>query len=142
MSETRTRVARVIAADPTSTALLMAGPSAIELWPTARRVGAAGRRALVEAEPGRAAVRALPPRRTPTAYVSRFAWSGEGLPEARCELVLAYVPGTTLPSTHAALTVVTGDLHDTALDERRLKAMAEGFLANLADAAESRSTAA
>ena len=35
---TRTRVSRRIAADPTSTALLLAGPTAVDLWPGARRV--------------------------------------------------------------------------------------------------------
>ena len=88
MTETvRLRVTRRICADPTSTALLLAGPTALELWPGVRRVGDVGGRALVEAElalarserdrvPTAASVHARPPRRTPTAFVTRFSWTG------------------------------------------------------------------
>ena len=81
----RTRCSRRIAADPTSTALLLAGPSAMELWPGVRRVAAVEGGMVVEtrlpARPHAAAtVRALPPHRTPTSYVTRFAWEGPGLP--------------------------------------------------------------
>src|SRR3982751_2102172 len=94
---TRTRVTRRIAADPTSTALLLAGPTALELWPGVRRVAVVGGRTVVETElPAQrlaaSSVRALPPRRTPTAYVTRFEWAGPGLPETTGELTLAYAP--------------------------------------------------
>lgn len=151
---TRTRVVRRIGADPTSTALLLAGPAALELWPGVRRVGEVGGRVLVEAElgldpaeapsaPTAAAVRALPPRRTPTSFVTRFAWTGPGLPVTEGTLTLAYAPGADgAPSTQAALTLDSSGVVGSRVDEPTLTAMAEGFLANLARAAESRNRAA
>jgi hypothetical protein len=145
---TRTRVTRRIAADPTSTALLLAGPSALELWPGVRRVADVGGRMVVETQlPARrtaaASVRALPPRRTPTSYVSRFEWAGPGLPETTAQLTLAYAPGADGElGTHAALVLDSHGFDPDVLDTRALNAMAEGFLANLARAAEQRSHAA
>jgi hypothetical protein len=150
---TRTRVSRRIHADPTSTALLLAGPGALELWPGVRRIGEAGGRALVEADlhaagsptaaPQTAAtVRALPPRRTPTAFVTRFEWAGPGLPLTAGELTLAYVPGDGAASTAATLLLHSTGVDGSRVDARTLTAMAEGFLSNLAGAAEQRSTAA
>ncbi|MEX2291427.1 MAG: hypothetical protein WD794_14035 [Mycobacteriales bacterium] len=151
---TRIRVIRRICADPTSTALLLAGPTALELWPGVRRIGEVGGRALVEAElevawaegervPTAASVRALPPRRTPTSFVTRFAWSGPGLPGTEGTVTLAYAPGADgTPSTHAVLTLDSAGLGGSRLDAAALGVMAEGFLANLAHAAESRSQAA
>ena len=151
---TRTRVVRRICADPTSTALLLAGPAALELWPGVRRVGDVGGRALVEAEldvaraqrervATAASVRAQPPRRTPTSFVTRFAWTGPGLPITDGVLTLAYAPGADgTPSTHAALELDSRGVAESRLDASSLTAMAEGFLANLARAAESRSRAA
>ena len=149
----RTRVTRRITADPTSTALLLAGPTALDLWPGVRRVGAADGRLLVEAEldalpeseprPTSAVVRALPPRRTPTAYVTRFGWTGPDVPGTTGQLTLAYAPtGDGSPVTHAVLTLDSSGLDDSRLDQLALATMAEGFLANLARAAESRSRAA
>lgn len=148
---TRTRVVRRIGADPTSTALLLAGPAALELWPGVRRVGEVGGRILVEAEldadhdrlPTAASVRALPPRRTPTSFVTRFAWTGPGLPVTDGTLTLAYAPGADgAPATQAALELDSADVVGSRVDETTLTAMAEGFLANLARAAESRNRAA
>lgn len=153
-TSTRTRVVRRIGADPTSTALLLANPAALELWPGVRRVGEVGGRALVEAElvaaraeserlPTAASVRALPPQRTPTSFVTRFAWTGPDLPVTEGTLTLAYAPGADgTPSTHAALTLESDGLERSRVDARTLAAMAEGFLENLARAAESRSRAA
>jgi hypothetical protein len=150
----RTRVTRRIHADPTSTALLLAGPTALDLWPGVRRVGTSDGRVLVEAElalsrseaercPTPAAVRALPPHRTPTAYVTRFTWTGPELGETSGQLTLAYAPtGYGTPVTHAVLTLDSTGLDDSRLDQLGLAVMAEGFLANLARAAESRSRAA
>jgi hypothetical protein len=140
-------VSRRILADPTSTALLLAGPTALDLWPGVRRVGAAGGRVLVEAEIApttatAATVRALPPQRTPTSYVTRFEWSGPCLPRTTGELTLAYAPGTTGPATAAVLTLDSEALEGTALAPDGLAEMAEQFLANLGRAAEERSTAA
>ena len=150
----RTRVTRRITADPTSTALLLAGPTALDLWPGVRRVGSLDGRLVVEAEldvaasederrPTCATVRALPPRRTPTAFVTRFAWSGPDLPVTSGQLTLAYAPtsGGT-PVTHAVLTLDSTDVESSRLDQLALATMAEGFLANLARAAETRSRAA
>ena len=151
---TRTRVVRRIGADPTSTALLLAGPAAMELWPGVRLIGDAGGRALVEAElalsraeaervPTAASVRALPPRRTPTSFVTRFAWTGPGLPVTEGTLTLAYAPGADgALSTQADLTLDSAGVVGSRVDPATLTAMAEGFLANLARAAESRNRAA
>jgi hypothetical protein len=143
----RTRVARRIDADPTSTALLLAAPTAVDLWPGVRRVGETDGRVLVEARaahaqaPALVSVRALPPRRTPTSYVTVFEWSGAVVPPATGRLTLAYAPtGSGAPVTHAVLEL------DASADERVgpdvLEDMAGGFLANLARAAETRNRAA
>lgn len=148
---TRTRVVRRISAEPTSTALLLAGPAALELWPGVRRLGEVGGRVLVEAALGgggadvltAASVRAHPPRRTPTSFVTRFTWTGPGLPVTHGTLTLTYAPGADgTPTTHAALTLDSTGLDVSRVDAAGLVAMAEGFLDNLARAAESRSRAA
>ena len=150
----RLHLSRRIAADPTSTALLLAGPSALELWPGVRRVGDAGGRALVETElpgasldgtplPTAATVTAHPPRRTPTAFVTRFSWTGPDLPVATGVLTLTYVPGGEgTPATAASLVLDVERLEGSRLDTVALTVMAEGFLANLARAAEQRRRAA
>lgn len=145
----RTRVARQIDADPTSTALLLAGPTALDLWPGLRRVGEAGGRLLVEAElagapplPAAATVRAEPPRRTPTSYVTTFAWTGPGLPMTRGELVLHYAPGALRPGTTAQLTLDSEGVEASRVSPQDLEQMATAFLGNLAAAAEARCHAA
>lgn len=139
----RTRTTREIAADPTSTALLLSGPAALELWPGVRRVGEVDGLALVEtdlpsARRTAATVRALPPRRTPTAYVTRFAWSGPELPGASGELRLSYSGvGDTLAELDLTVEVVESELDAGVLQEQ-----ADAFLENLRKAAEERSDAA
>lgn len=142
----RLRVARRIAADPTSTALLLAGPAAVDLWPGVRRVGQADGRLIVELAPPAAAggevvaVRVLPPRRTPTSYVTSFDWSGSALPAVEGRLTLAYAPTADgMPVTHAVLEL---DVDDDAARSQLLPRLAERFLANLARAAEMRNRAA
>ncbi|MCW2607065.1 MAG: hypothetical protein JWO60_1758 [Frankiales bacterium] len=140
-----TRTSRQIAADPTSTALLLTAPAALELWPGVRRVGEVDGRALVETElPGErrtaATVRALPPRRTPTAFVTRFAWTGPDVPEATGELRLTYVGGHESPGTLAELVLRTAP--SSHADGDAVHALAAGFLENLREAAEARSHAA
>jgi hypothetical protein len=146
------RVVRRIDAVPTSTALLMAGPSALELWPGVRRVAAVRGRALVEAElpvegspsarTTAATVTAEPPHRTPTSFVTRFSWSGPDLPSATGVLTLSYAPGGQgTPSTVAELVLDLADARPGPLDEATLTALAEGFLANLARAAQDRRAA-
>lgn len=142
-----TRTTRRIAADPTSTALLLTGPAALELWPGVTRVGDAGRLALVETElPSSrrtaATVRALPPRRTPTAFVTRFHWSGPDLPGTSGELRLTYADGDPGPATLAELVLDSSDLATSELDGRALEQLSAGFLENLSRAAEERSEAA
>jgi hypothetical protein len=144
---TTTRATRRIAADPTSTALLLAGPTAMDLWPGVRRVGDSGGRVLVEAEldeqtASSAAVRALPPQRTPTAFVTRFEWAGPGLPLTAGELTLGYAPGAGAPATTAVLVLTSTGLEGSRLTAGDLQRMADAFLANLALAAEDRSSAA
>jgi len=150
----RTRASRQIAADPTGTALLLAGPTALDLWPGVHRVGELGGRVLVLADLADASdvtasggttaatVRALPPRRTPTSYVTSFAWTGPGLPRTEGELVLTYAPGPRRPGTTAVLTLDSVGLEQSALAERDLEQMALAFLDNLARAAEARCQAA
>lgn len=137
------RTVRRIAADPTSTALLLAAPTAFALWPGIRLVGQVAGRALVETDlppdpPAAATVRALPPRRTPTAYVCRFAWTGPELPATTGTLTLGYAGG----ATDATLVLESTESTSSVLDAGVLADMAEGFLLNLAQAAESRSRAA
>lgn len=142
MSTTRIRVERHVRADPTSTALLLAGPTALELWPGVRRVGEVGGRVLVEADvAGPASVTARPPRRTATAFVSSFGWTGPELPGTEGRLTLSYAPGEGVPSTRAELVLEAEGLEASRLDAEELTAMAVGFLANLAGAAESRRAA-
>jgi hypothetical protein len=147
-ASTHTRVTRTISADPTSTALLMAGPTAFELWPGVQRIQDAEGSMLVEARlggdvPVEASVRAFPPRRTPTAYVTRFTWSGPGLPLTTGELTLGYGPTVDGEvSTVASLELASEGVEFSTLDEAALTGMANGFLANLARAAELRNRAA
>ena len=162
MNSIRTRAERQIAADPTSTALLLAGPSALELWPGVRRLGEVGGRVLVEVDaPGAAgteadrgtgadrgpgpvtaaSVTAPPPRRTPTAFGTRFAWTGPDLPGTDGVLTLTYAPGEGRPSTRAELVLDSTGLESSRLDEAGLARMAQAFLANLGEAAESRRAA-
>jgi len=138
----QTRLEQPIAADPTSTALLLAGPTAMELWPGLRRVGTSSGRVVVEADlgdqPAAASVRALPPKRTPTCFVTRFEFVGPGLPATTAELTLSYAP----KGTHAELVLTSSGFEGTVLDEATLNEHARVFLANLARAAELRSCAA
>lgn len=155
-SPVRVTADRRIDADPASTALLLAGPAALELWPGVRRVSEAGGRVLVETElatpggdalPVAAVVSAEAPRRTPTAFVTTFAWTSSVLPPVDGVLTLSYAPGGNgTPSTSASLRLdVAAPADDDAGNAHRLTAltaMAEGFLDNLATAAEQRRSAA
>lgn len=143
----RTHVTRRIAADPTSTALLLAGATALELWPGLRRVAEVSGRVVVETDirdAARAAsVRALPPQRTPTSYLTRFEWAGPGLPATTGELTLSYAPADEGGVATTAELVLTGSgFEGTVLDAELLEQMARGFLDNLAEAAELRNRAA
>ncbi len=147
-SPVRTRVTLRIAANPTSTALLLAAPTAVELWPGVRRIADVSGRVVVETDltPDRAvaaSVRALPPQRTPTSYVTRFDWAGPGLPATTGELTLGYAPSADGGvGTLASLVLVSSGFEGSAVDEQTLTQMAHTFLANLARAAERRNRAA
>ncbi|HVF20393.1 MAG TPA: hypothetical protein VNA14_09135 [Mycobacteriales bacterium] len=122
----RTAVSRTIAADPTSTALLLGGPTALEHW----------------TRPG-ASVRLQSPWRTPTAYVSRLVVSCAGLPDASGLLTLAYDAheGDSV-RTAAALRLDWAASSDVAATAIELRGLAEELLAALADVAEERAFAA
>ena len=157
----RVHVTRRIAADPTSTALLLSAPTALDLCPGVRRLGDERGRVRIEMQlpapaldadatgaTAEAVVRALPPRRTPTAFVTRFEFAGEGVPDTTGELMLAYDPAATSPATFAELrleyvpAVGVGAQLSGIRAGVVLRGMAERFLANLAAAAEERSRAA
>jgi hypothetical protein len=112
--------------------------------PGGGRQWAPGRRDRPSRRPGRRGQRpALPPQRTPSAYVTRFEWIGPGLPATTGELVLAYAPTASGEVwTHAALVLVSSIEQASALTCHDFEAMATAFLANLARAAELRSHAA
>ena len=151
------RAERLIEADPTSAALLLAGPTAVDFWPGVRRTSDDTERVRAEAvvpslrapRPVQVEVRALPPLRTPMAYVTRFEFSGQGLPSTTGVLTLTYEPRRSGESATSALLRLEwsardgdGRWIDRYVAGRALAAMAEGFLANLATAAEERSRAA
>ncbi|HEV2890276.1 MAG TPA: hypothetical protein VGX28_07840 [Frankiaceae bacterium] len=141
------RVERRIAADPTGTALLLAGQTALDLWPGVTRLAPAppghvlveARVPALRARAARVAVQAAPPRRLPTSYVTAFRFAGD-LPATEGTVTLTRSWSGERPATTAelALTWEGGDARLAAA----LRAMAHGFLANLADAAEERSFAA
>lgn len=150
VSSTRVRAERRILADPASTALLLAGPSALELWPGLRLIAEVGGRVLVEldgaaatgpAAASAASVTAQPPHRTPTAFVTRFAWAGPDLPRTDGVLTLTYAPGEGRPSTRAELELDSTGLGAGGPDAAALAQMARAFLDNLGNAAESRRAA-
>jgi hypothetical protein len=139
-------VDRVIAADPTSTALLLAGPTALDLWPGVTRVAPGLVDAVLTGRAARVSVKARPPRRLPTSYVTRFEFAGDGLPETAGTVTLSYVASDHLPVATAATVTLTWEPTGGAGERARVaaafRAMAGGFVANLAAAAEARADAA
>jgi hypothetical protein len=146
----RVVVERAINADPTGVALLVAGPGGVELWPGSRPAGGAGvgsaRVHLVEplcsgAESATGLsvdVTVEPPQRTPTSFVVPFGFRGEAVPATAGTLRLEYAPTDRgVPRTRAVL-----EFGYAGASPAGLRALAEGFLENLAVAAESRSRAA
>lgn len=137
MTEDRTRleVSRELAAEPVSAALLLTSATALEWWPGLRvdRREVGGTLAATVAT-GRTAeavdIQALPPHRTPTAFVAGFR-----------------VTGGSYGTTDGAVTLIrrADGTHATlALEGPRadLEPAARQFLRRLAKAAETRSTAA
>lgn len=115
----RLHATRRIDADPTSTALLLAGPDALELWAAST-------------------VAVEPPHRTPTGFVAHFSWTGPELPPASGVLRLTPAPGAhSTPSTSADISVVVPE-PPVAVPP----AVLDDFLRALADAAQRRRQAA
>lgn len=150
----RVRAEREIEADPTSTALLLAAPSAVEMWPGLRRIGTTGDGLLTEVLVGTGrtlvVVRAGPPRRAVAAYVLDVVFTGEAVGQADGTVRLEYAVGDDAGArTAAALRLgyrpASGPgplLPDADEAAASLRAMADRFLRNLAEVAEDRSRAA
>ena len=136
-------LSRQVSAEPASLALLLAGPTAVELWPGARRVGEFGDRLTVEADlpdGGQSEVhlQALPPRRTPTSFVIRFEYSGNGIPRTSGTIIL-----TSQGNGRTRVELVLrweGGIDRLIREDTEHKAAS--FLAKLATTAEERSSAA
>jgi hypothetical protein len=136
-------LSRQVAAEPASLALLLAGPTAVELWPGARRIGEFGDRLTVEAdlpdgEQSEVHLQALPPRRTPTSFVIRFEYSGEGVPRTNGTITLTS-QGKGSSRVELALRW-EGGIDRLIREDTEDKAAS--FLTTLATTAEERSSAA
>jgi hypothetical protein len=152
-------VERRIAADPASAVLLLTSPASAELWPGV---------ALESAEPGdhiklrvvlppdaaafvgiaqpiTADVRAEPPQRTPTSFVTRFSFVAPMVPNTSGTLTLTY---THADDTDGSATIarlvfaVASEPFATPEFLTALERSAKTFLDHLAAAAEERSHAA
>ncbi len=143
---TTLRAERRIAADPTSVALLLAGPTAVDLWPGSHRAGESEGRLRVEADipqqgPHDVYVTIYAPLRTPVAFICRFVAEQPQLGlHVDGELTLAYDgPDATLASIALEVTTrvaSTPEKLSIATDR------AEAFLGNLARVAEEAAAAA
>jgi hypothetical protein len=149
---------RTVPGDPASTALLLAGPSALEFWPGISHVDGllsplAAHAALAGQQDRRLIIRAQPPRRTPTAYVTTFSVDADGLPSASGTLRVTRqdwiggpppvpeqknsasppVPATKLsgPTASISLELRTDEDYDTGT-EQEILAQATAFLDNIA----------
>lgn len=160
---------RTIAADPTSTALLLASPSAAEIFPEAtveetheglevafRVPEVAVRRpepaAGTSEEPVavRRTLRMRPPHRTPTAYVLHGELRDEGRPTIEGVLTLEYAqeqhrddqPRSCTAATLETFFVPDAAVGDPAALRQLLESMCASALERLAALAEERSRAA
>lgn len=136
-------LSRQVTAEPASLALLLAGPTAVELWPGARRIGEFGDRLTVEAdlpdgEQSEVLLQALPPRRTPTSFVIRFEYSGDGIPRTNGTITLTS-QGNGSSRVELALRW-EGGIDRLIREDTEHKAAS--FLTTLATTAEERSSAA
>ena len=136
-------ISRQVAAEPASLALLLAGPTAVELWPGARRIGEFGDRLTVQAdlpdgEQSEVHLQALPPRRTPTSFVIPFEYSGVGIPRTSGTVTLT---SQGKGNSRVELTLRwEGGIDRLIREDTERKAAS--FLSTLATAAEERSSAA
>ncbi|MDQ1632526.1 MAG: hypothetical protein QOJ32_1347 [Frankiaceae bacterium] len=137
---------RTIPSDPASTALLLAGPSALGFWPGVQHVDGLlsplSAQAAIAGSARRLVVRAEPPRRTPTAYVTSFRVEAEGLPSASGELRITRhgwvgdVPTDASPDPTAAVASVRLEFstevdYDAAVEEAIVRGV-RTFLDNVA----------
>lgn len=140
------RSSRHIASDPTSTALLLSGPTALDLWPRLQRVQDAPGQyvalgAVAEGALGPVLVRSDLPRRTATAYVTRFSVEGEQVPQAAGELLVRGSWANDQPGANVEVWLAS-DGWDSRIQHYVSKAV-EAFLDNLANvgSAPARATA-
>ena len=137
---------RTIPSDPASTALLLSGPSALGFWPGVQHVDGLlsplSAQAAIAGSARRLVVRAEPPRRTPTAYVTSFRVEAEGLPSASGELRITRhgwvgdVPTDASPDPTAAVASVRLEFstdvdYDAAVEEAIVRGV-RTFLDNVA----------
>jgi len=142
---TTLRAERRIAADPTSVALLLAGPTAVDLWPGSHRDGESDGRLRVEADIPQQGTHHIyvtidAPLRTPVAFVCRFTAEQPQLGlHVDGELTLAYDgPDATLASIALEVsTPVPSNAEKTSIATDR----ALSFLGNLARVAEAAAAA-
>lgn len=139
---------RTVAADPASTALLLAGPSALDFWPGMCRINETpdGRARAAGVLGGRRIpilVDARYPRRTPTSFVASFEVEADSdaLPTLTGELTLTSAGRAGSIHTDARLELSASLPVEPAV-RRELHHAGELFLTNLADAAERHATAA
>jgi hypothetical protein len=139
---------RTVAADPASTALLLAGPSALDFWPDMCRIdetpdGRARAAGLLGGQRIPILVDARYPRRTPTSFVATFEVEAESdaLPTLTGELTLTSAGRVGAMRTDARLELSACLPIEPAV-RRELRQAGEVFLANLAVAAERHATAA
>jgi hypothetical protein len=151
---TTVTASRIVPADPASTALLLAGPSALEFWPGVTEVDGvlsplSARAALAGDSQRRVVVRSQPPRRTATAYITTFVVDADGLPSASGVLRVTgqdWLGGSVVPEqsahrggvgeVHAVSASIQLELRtDVDYDagvEQEIAAAAQRFLDNIA----------
>lgn len=149
---------RVVPGDPASTALLLAGPSALEFWPGITHIDGvvspvSARAALAGESQRRVVINSQPPKRTPTAYVTTFSIDADGLPSASGVLRVTRHDWAGTPSSSAGgsvpeqqkaadevpgpaaaiwLELRTDDDYDAGV-EQEIAAAAQAFLDNIAE---------
>ena len=131
----RIKVRRAVAADPSSVALVLAGPAARELWPprSDRVVG------VVEPQQPRLAVTVDPPARAGVGFAAGIEVHAGDTTIGTGRLVIG--PGAGEPG-HPQQCEVRLTLEVQAPALSRLRRDAERYLANVADLSRERSSAA
>ena len=127
---TRIEVCRAVAADPSSVALVLAGPAARELWPARPNQVVA----VVEPQQPGFAVTVDPPARTGVGFAARVEVHAGDIAVGHGRLTI--VPGE---DAGCELTLALEARDETA---GRLRRDASHYLSNVADLSRERSTAA